>query len=134
MKKTALMLIATGLLSVATAAVAGPEDGYFSTLHPLVSATGGKAPRFPATDITVVNASNNVIFAIVPNTPINDLLNPNSQPDHIRNNNGAFNTTLILQDPYRATFDQRVVCPRALVTVFGGPGAYRINVDEEYCH
>lgn len=139
MKKLCLGLATlVGLISATigfAASAVNKESGYFSTQHPLVSPTKAvKATLFPPTDITVTNASSNAIYVVVPNTPIYDLLYSNSQPDHIRNNGGAFYTNIALLDPNRNTFWNYTVCPRALVTVYGYPGSYKVNVDNEYCN
>lgn len=134
MKKFGLGLIAiAGLIS--TSLAFATNDGYYSTLHPQTKANKTlNALLFPPTDITVINATSNIVYVIVPGTSINDTLFPSSQPDHIRNDRGAFNTPIVLQDPNRNTFFSQVVCPRAVITTFGNVGSYKVNVDEEYCH
>lgn len=135
MKKITYGLIAAaGILSASMTFALDQKSGYYSTQHPQTVVNKTLKAMFPATDITVINATSNVIYVSVPGTSINDILYPNSQPDHIRNDRGAFITPIVLQDAYRTNFFSQSVCPRAVVTVFGNIGSYKVNVDEEYCH
>ena len=135
MKNVCLTLAAVAGLVAATTVFADNAQlkQYYSSQKPLATADGSKANRFPPTDITITNSSVAAIHVVIPGTSIHDTLYPTAN-DHIRNNNGAFNTSIILEDPYHTIFWNNTVCPRALVTVYGQPGSYRINVDNEYCY
>lgn len=146
MKKYALGFAAVMSLIFATVGFAentvnktNKESGYYSSLHPLMNETKTAAVKganlFPSlTDITVINASLSPIYVIVPGTPIDDMLYPNSSPDHIRNNSGAFYTDIVIEDPYSQIFFDETVCERALIIIYGTPNAYNVNVDNEYCN
>lgn len=133
MKKISLGLVAISSLISASFCFANTPDlsNYFSTLHSKPTA-GLKATFHPPTDITIVNASTNYIFAVVPGSPVNDRLSPGFN-DHIYgyNTNDAY---IVLQDPYRDTFYSDYVCRLAIVTVYGNPGSYRINIDNDLCN
>jgi hypothetical protein len=102
---------------------------YSSTLHP-----ASESLMHPHTDITVINASTSGIYAIVPNSPINDYITPGYN-DHIYNSDpNLWWTYLVLQDTYRTTFYSASVCREAIVTVYGSVGHYRINVDSDLCN
>lgn len=118
--------------STTWAFAAADLSGYYSSMHPKTGVALKKAMLHPPTDITIVNASSNYIFAIVPNA-INDMINPGFN-DHIYNNNpGVWTTYLVLQDPFHNDFFRDNVCREAVITVYGGPGSYRINVDNDLC-
>lgn len=117
------------LAVVISTAAAADNTGYFSTLHP---AAGIAAMAVPATNITVVNYSDETIFALVPNSPIYDQL-LSGKSDTISNNSLYSDTHLVLQDWNRNTFFEQNVCRRAIVTVDGRPGNYHINVDRKFC-
>ncbi|OGT45898.1 MAG: hypothetical protein A3E83_02310 [Gammaproteobacteria bacterium RIFCSPHIGHO2_12_FULL_41_20] len=106
-------------------------NGYYSTQHVSKSATANNL--VPPTDITVVNASSDIVYAIVPNSPIHDLIY-SGQNDHIRHNNYYGDTHLVLTDPFSRTLFDGYVCRLAMVSVSNPFGAYRINVDSEYCY
>lgn len=127
------LLVATGLVS-STVAFAGQSvlSGYYSSQHPQTT-LAAKATMFPPTDITVTNASSNTIFVVVPNSPINDTVYAGTN-DHIRHNTYYGSTTISLQDPNHNQFWSGAVCRLALVTVYGTPGNYRTNVDNELCN
>lgn len=132
MKKLLVSACALATLAVAGLSHAAPMN-YTSTLHPAAGMTAN-ATLHPPTDITIINATNNYIFAVVPGSPINDTLSPGFN-DHIYNNNpSAWTTYLMLQDPYRNTFFANNVCRLAIVTVYGAPGAYRLNIDSDLCN
>lgn len=127
------LLVATGLVS-STVAFAGQSvlSGYYSSQHPQTT-LAAKATLFPPTDITITNASNNTIYAAVPNSPIYDTIYAGNN-DHIRHNTYYGDTFISLQDPNHNQFWSGSVCRLALVTVYGNPGSYRVNVDREYCN
>ncbi|MBA3660583.1 MAG: hypothetical protein H0W64_02550 [Gammaproteobacteria bacterium] len=132
-----IQLCATALMSLFTASVAFASSdmlsNYYSSQRPQATAAI-KASLHPPTDITVINASTSHIYAVVPNSPINDLINPGFN-DHIYNTNpNVWSTLLVLQDPYRGTFFNANVCRLAIVTVYGTPGSYRINTDTDLCN
>lgn len=134
MKKAGLAIVLTGLLSASIAAVAQPATtsiGYSGGYTAISSKT---KTLFPATDITIVNASDSVVNVSVPNTPVNDWVYVQSSPYHITNNNGAYFTPIVISDNYQFTIFNRTVCPRALITVYGSYGHFTWNVDEEYCY
>ena len=135
MKNACLKLAAVAGLVAATTAFAdnaAQMKGYFSTKTPSLVSDSAKPNRFPPTDITVTNASAYSIHVVVPGTTIHDTLYA-TDVDHIRNYSGAFYTTITLEDSYHAVFWNQMVCPRALITVYGQPGYYRIINDTEYC-
>lgn len=133
MKKLSLILSLFCFSAYALAATTPTSfSGYYSSLHPL-KARIAKAIIHPPTDITISNASNNMIYAIVPNTPIHDAIYPGNN-DHIYNHEGAFYTSLILQDQYANVFFNNAVCPLAVMTVYGTFGSYRVNVDNDLCN
>lgn len=105
-------------------------EKYSSSLHPTFAAN----LLHPLTDITVVNASSSYIYAVVPNSPINDYVSP-GRNDHIYNNDpNVWNTYLVLQDSYRSTFYSANVCRLAIVTVYGTNGHFTINNDTDLCN
>src|SRR5688500_4996189 len=115
MKKINSILLAAALLTSSFVYANGTSlNDYYSTLHPQRSVASLKAPMHPITDITVVNASSSYIYAVVPNSPINDLVNAGYN-DHIYNNDpNIWYTTLVLQDPYRSSFYSATVCRLAI--------------------
>jgi hypothetical protein len=115
-------------LAVSFAANAADVSSYYSTLHPKAS----KTLSVPPTNITVLNYSEEAIFAIVPGTPINDMLRA-GKSDTISHDTYYGDTRLVLQDWNRYTMYDQYVCRRAIVTVDGRPGYYRISVDRKYC-
>ncbi len=132
MKKLLLTACAVAGLAASSLSNAAPMN-YTSTLHPGAGAALN-ATLHPPTDITIINATNNYIYAVVPGSPINDALSPGFN-DHIYNNNAsAWTTYVLLQDPYRNTFFANNVCRLAIVTVYGAPGAYRLNIDNDLCN
>lgn len=134
MKKS---LLATSLMLGAMAcsaayAIAPIKSQYSTTLHPIQSTVANML--HPPTDITVVNASSSYLYAVVPNSPVNDYLSPGFN-DHIYNYDpNLYTTHLVLQDPYRRTFYSNVVCRLAIVTVYGYSGNYTVNTDSDLCN
>ena len=124
--------------SLAFAADASVNSGYYSDLHPKTTLNAAKSNFAPATDIAVVNTTAGLIYAVVPNSPINDALasqaNDISQNnDHIHHDTLTSDTYIILQDPYRNAFFSKNVCRLALITVYGNVGSYRVHVDDDQC-
>lgn len=116
-------------LAVSFAANAADIGSYYSTLHPKASS---KTLAVPATNITVLNYSEEAIFAIIPGTGINDMLTA-GKSDTISNDTYYGDTRLVLQDWARYTFFDQYVCRRAIVTIEGRPGYYRYTVDRKFC-
>lgn len=132
MKKISLfsLIFATLLFSSSIFAANTALKTYGSTLHP----AAGAALLHPPTDITIINATNDGIYAVVPGSPIYDYLNPGFN-DHIYNSDpNNWYTFLVLQDPYRNQFFSGTVCRLAIVTVYGYRGNYRINTDSDLCN
>lgn len=126
-------LMGVALFAAASAwAYTNPLYTYSSTMHP--STASQSTLLHPPTDITVINASSSYIYAVVPNSPINDYLTPGYN-DHIYNYDpNLWWTNLVLQDNYRATFFNANVCRLAIVTVYGYTGNFKINVDTDLCN
>lgn len=135
MKKIFTALFLTSFLATAAFADANVNSGYFSTQHPAAKTASPAAAKalVPPTDITITNASNSVIFASVPNSPVYDMIYSGTN-DHIRHNSYFGDTHIVLSDPNHNVFFDSYVCRLAVMTVYGYPGAYRINVDKEYCY
>lgn len=134
MKKLLLAsLAAVGFISSAAFAYTQPLYTYSSTLHPQ-AANSSASLLHPPTDITVINASANPIYAVVPNSPVNDYLTPGYN-DHIYNYDpNLWYTYLVLQDAYRTTFFSANVCRLAIVTVYGYTGNFSWNIDTDLCN
>jgi hypothetical protein len=124
-------LIGAAFLAASSAwAYTKPLYTYSSTMHP---STVQSNLMHPPTDITVINASSSYIYAVVPNSPVNDYITPGYN-DHIYNYDPSlFWTYLVLQDTYRTTFYAQNVCREAIVTVYGYTGHFTINVDSDLC-
>lgn len=127
-KTTIRALTLVGLLT-ATAVFADAKstsNGYYnvpytkSFAHTLV----------PATNISVLNYSDDTVYAIVPGLGVT-LFSGNATTFRLDNFYGE--TYMTLQDPWQRPFFTQYVCRRAIVIVDGRPGAYRINVDRRYC-
>ena len=88
------------------------------------------AALVPATNISVLNYSDDTIFAYVPGLTI-PLYSGNANT--IRLDNFWGDTYLTLQDPRGVPFYTQYVCHRAMVIVDGRPGYYRTTVDRRYC-
>lgn len=134
MKKLSLIAAtAVGLLSASFAFAENVDlNGYYSTKHPQTT-LATKANVTPPTDITVINGSTANIYAIVPNSPIFDLIYSGGDNDHIRHSTYAGNTHLVLQDTYNRIFFDGYVCRLAVVSVDSLTGVLRTRVDSEYC-
>ena len=134
MKKQIFSLALAGLLiSPMVFAQNVNMNDYYSTQHPQTTANSVKAALFPPTDITLINASSDIIFAIVPGSTINDVIYP-TKNDHIRHNTYAGLTHIMMRDPYNGTFFDNYLCRLAVMTVYGQPGGYQWNIDNELCN
>lgn len=103
---------------------------YSSSLSP--KKTGLRAAfSYYASDITVINATSNVIYTVIPDV-INDFTS-RDETDHLFHPTYAGDTFLILEDPNHAAFFQSDVCHLALVIIYGSPGSYTVKVDRSYC-
>lgn len=130
----ALFLLASvAMSSVFAAPSATPKmGGYFTSLHPK-SFADAKHVAHPPTDITVINSSSSMFYVTIPNTSIYDALYPGNN-EHIYNVYGAYYTDVVLRDPGHTVFFANVVCPLAIMTVTGYPGAYHVTVDSDLCN
>ena len=140
MKKYYLSLVMVIGFMTASFALAAPQvtastsNGYFSAQHSQPSKGSIKAANLvPPTDITIINASNDFIVASVIDTTFSTTIYSDSN-DHIRNYEYAGMTPIALRGPYGSSFFTRNVCRYAVLTVYGQPGSYRVNVDSEYCN
>ncbi len=134
-KMSALLLVAAGL-TMSAATFAADANGYYSAQHPKMNLTATAANFAPATAITIVNGSQDMIYAVVQDQYGKDLLTDSvyqEKHDHIRHDTNYGTTRLVLRDPNRNTFFDVNVCRRAVVSVFGRSGSFRYNIDEEYC-
>jgi len=132
MKKITALLSAIMLCSSAYSATQ-INNQYASTMHP-IQTDASMNLLHPPTNISVVNASSDYIYAVVPNSPVNDYVRPGFN-DHIYNYDpGVFSTYLVLQDVYRNTFYAQTVCREAIVVVTGYYRNYRINTDSDLCN
>ena len=135
MKKSKLAMTIAGALMFCTSvcSAAQANNQYGSTLHPIQASITANLLH-PPTDITVINASTNYIYAVIPNSPVNDYLRPGFN-DHIYNYDpNIFSTYLVLQDVYHRTFYSSSVCRLAIVTVYGYTGNYTVNTDSDLCN
>lgn len=132
MKKIALAaLIVSSLLSSTFSFANSIANNYASSLHPKAN-IAANLMLHPPTDITIINASTNYIYAVIPNF-VNDLITPGNN-DHLYGyQEGVWSTYIMLQDPNHNTFFSTNVCRLAIVTVYGGPGSYRITTDSDLC-
>lgn len=138
MRKILTCLAVAGLISssVAFAATANSSTGYYSNQHPktqgAMKADAKASKHYPMTDITVWNLSYDYIYATVPGTIVYDQIMPNGT-DHIYNDYPIAWTHLRILDPYQNPIFDGDVCKRAFVTITGGPGSYRTNVNSSGC-
>jgi hypothetical protein len=133
------LLIAATLASSVNAMPSQPAElskadlaGYYSSQHPHAGLKAALANSYPATDITVVNATDNVITMAIPNA-FSDYVQVEAN-NHLRHQTLVAPTHLNLLDPYGNVFFDQYVCRLAVVTAYGQVGSYRINVDTEYCN
>jgi hypothetical protein len=121
------------LFLVSTALAATSTGGYQSVTRPVaISAEGKKTSLYPPTDITIINASADLLNIAIPGDTFTDVIGPTTSK-HLVNYRGSFFTPLALKDPYYTQFWTGVVCPFAIVTVYGRPGYYKVSIDSEYC-
>jgi hypothetical protein len=128
MIKTSIRCLALLGLLTATTAFADTQSkssGYYSAAY-------SKAAKLvvPATNIAVLNYSDDVVFAYVPGASVT-LYSGNANT--FRHESYWGDTQLTLQDPVHNTFFNQYVCHRAVVTIDGRPGYYRTTVDRRYC-
>lgn len=125
--KTALI----AALAISTNALA-TVSGYYSTLHPQTT-RALTSTLVPATDITIVNASQGTIYGEVPNA-IFDTVVPGIN-DHIRHPTFTGNTFINLRanDLNRSIFWSGYVCRYSIITVYGTAAA-NVGIDNEYCN
>lgn len=132
MKKLCLSFIAVFSLITAVSSFAATQNNprnYSSSIHPnaaLIKATKAKGPL--STYLVVYNNGYNPITAIVPNTPVNDPIYPNSHVEIYADGNAP--TYLVLLDAYGKSFFSDNVCHYAQVYVTdrdGPPHVYYID-------
>lgn len=128
--------LAVSLLVTASAVAATSTSGYQLTDRPAMKTAkalhGAKGASFPPTDITIINGSSDLINIAIPGDTFTDVIFSTTSK-HLVNYYGAFNTPIALKDPFYAQFFTGVLCPYAVVSVFGRPGYYKVTVDSEYC-
>lgn len=135
MKKSGLAFLVASIISAAACAMPAETldlNGYHGGSQPLIT-DKSRAKFYPATDISIINASDRMIMVSVPNTPVSGWIYTNSSPYHVTHTGGSFYTNIVIQDSSYYTIFSQTVCPRALITIFGSYGHYTWNVDEEYC-
>tara|TARA_R110000868_G_scaffold323928_5_gene584853 strand:- start:693 stop:1103 length:411 start_codon:yes stop_codon:yes gene_type:complete len=134
-KMSTLMAIVSTAVIAASTTIASAQSlqGYSSTIHPATNSASNSLLH-PPTDITIINASTDYIYALVPGSPVNDLLRPMSN-DHIYSYdpNLRYNH-IVLQDAYRNSFYDYMVCRLAIITVHGYAGNYTITTDDDLCN
>jgi hypothetical protein len=131
MKNPLIKIALIAALTISTNALA-TASGYYSSLQPLSTHTSAKA-LVPATDITIVNASQNIIYGEVPNA-LYDTVTPGVN-DHIRHPTFTGNTYINLHanDLSRTVFWSGYVCRYSIITVYGTAAA-NVGIDNEYCN
>jgi len=130
MKKWFINILALTSLIWTTVIFANKEID--NAYHIKKSTTVQNGISVPATNITILNYSEESIFVVVPGTSLYDLLYA-GRSDTIFNNSYYGDTRIMLQDWNRITFFDQYVCRRAILTVDGRPGSYRIMLDKKYC-
>lgn len=126
------LCITSAALSQTALANNALSSQYSSTLHP--QAGQANTLLHPPTDITIINATSDYIYAIVPNSPVYDYITPGYN-DHIYNYSpDLMSTYVILQDAYHNTIFSNNVCRLAIMTVYGYAGQYSINIDTDLCN
>ncbi len=129
--KSILALISTAVIASTSVFAGQSQLQYATTLHPAkeVAAT----LLHPPTDITIINASSSYIYAIVPGSSVDDYLRPLSN-DHIYSYDpNLLYTHLVIQDAYRSTLYDYMVCRLAVITVHGSPSRFVITTDNDLC-
>lgn len=105
------------------------------TTLPATVLSGLKSYIHPLTNITVINASVDTIYAVVTANNIYQLYQavyPRGYL-HIYEDDLFDPTYLVLKDPYSNDFFSGYVCRRAIITVFGQPGSYLVQNDRDFC-
>lgn len=129
--KSLLALISTAVVA-STCSFASNALHYSTTLHPAKEVV--KNLLHPPTDITVINASSSYIYAIVPGSSVNDYIRPMAN-DHIYSYDpNLLYTHLVIQDAYRSTLYDYMVCELAVVTVHGSASRFVITTDNDLCN
>ena len=129
MKKHILSAVALIATSFAFANIANASD--YKSIQGSLPNKKIAATLFPATDITIVNGSTNVIYVSVPG--LNAIIYSGGI-NHITRESYYGSTFLTLRDPGNVAFHADNFCRLAIVAVFGQPGYYRITVDRELCN
>lgn len=84
----------------------------------------------PATNIAVLNYSDNTVYASVPGLTLTLF---SGYANTFRHDTYFGDSYLTLQDPSGVVFYNQYVCHRAIVTIDGRPGYYRTTVDGHRC-
>jgi len=121
-----LALLGALATTAAYADVKAPANKYSSAPYTKTF----NAALVPPTNIAILNFSSDTVYAVVPGFSI-PLLSGNANT--ITHPTYWDDSYLTLQDPYHTPFYNRYVCHRAIVTIGGTPGYYRIDVDSRYC-
>jgi hypothetical protein len=129
MKKLGLSLLALASALWMNAATAAPTVGYSSAVYQGLTAKIN-AVIHPNTDITVINASSAEIYMVVPGAV--DRRIERGYNGHIYAD-VFYNTALVLLDPYRHNFQNINACRLSIITVYGYPGNYALNIDDDLC-
>lgn len=125
---TTILLAASASLSFAAA----DKGGYYSSDKPAAKGVAAKA-LFPATNISIINGTNGVVFALIPEYGyVKDIYPGEDKP--IQNNNYYGDSHIVLQGPAHDTFFDQYVCRAAVISVFGERPNYHYNVNTEYCN
>jgi hypothetical protein len=120
-------------LFTVTAFAGTSTSGYQLSDRPAMKSINPKDKvTFPPTDITLINASSDIVNVAIPGDTFTDVIFPTTSK-HLVNYHGAFNTPIAFKDPFYAQFFTGILCPYAVVTIFGRPGYYKVTVDSEYC-
>jgi hypothetical protein len=128
-----LSLIISSLFLTNSIAAPVTMSGYSAQVFKGLTPSFAAASFHPFTDITIVNASSNTIYMVVPNSPVDQGIAPGYN-GHIHNNDSNnYNTYVVLLDPSRQTFYAKTVCRLAILTVRGYQGSYSINEDFDLC-
>lgn len=133
MKRIGLFTLISALFISASAFASTGLQQYSSTFHPLTTKATTNLLH-PPTAITVVNATSDYVYVVVPNSPIYDRIAPGLN-DHITNSDpNIWYTNLQVKDSYHNTFFNYNLCRLAIVTVYGYYGHYSWNVDDHLCN
>lgn len=134
MEKFKLSVVAlTSLLSTSIAFAGTTLSDFYTTMHPKTN-VALKNMIHPPVDVTVINASTSYIYVRVYGTVVHDYLRPGFN-DHVYNYDSTmWSVPIMLEDPRGNVFYNENVCRLAIVTVYGNPGNYRINTDNDLCN